>query len=290
MFLASLALRTCAFLALYRRTLVGTRVYESRMAPFDALVAGEPKPFLSIYVDEVVRDGKGGLMGGAAGTLTLVVEAALGQAVTYQVAGEGEAGEKTVRSVIIPDTDPALEWSLDLLGYQVARVLDVADGWADLFRRFRGGGLAGVSAVRGVLAEHGARAAVRQIVLDIMPLGEPMPDVLDDGPDASPWVDFLAALRSIPDDPVLGPDPEMATYPLLADAIEDAIRAPIGGSWRQTMVGLGVAVETAAALGITPHPLVMPDAEAALVAAVSVPGDTIDADRAAAAGGVPDAP
>jgi hypothetical protein len=282
MFLAALALRVCAFLALYRQTMAGTRVYESAIAPVDDLAGDDPQAFLTLYVDEAMGQKPAGLMT-AAEKVTLVIEAAIGQAMTVT----GQEGE-TFREIVIPATDPALEWSLDILGHQIARALDTADGWGDLFRRFRNGPLVSAAAIRGVL--DGQRIALRQIVLDIAPPAEPDESVLDPDLAVTPWSDFLVALRAIPDDPVLGTDPEMAVYPQLADAIEAAIRAPLGGSWRSVAARLGIAAETAVGLGITPHPLVMPDAEAADFTAVSVAGDRIDSASIAVCGDVPEFP
>ena len=54
MFLAALALRICAFLALYRQTMAGARVYESAIAPVDDLAGDDPQAFLTLYVDEAM--------------------------------------------------------------------------------------------------------------------------------------------------------------------------------------------------------------------------------------------
>lgn len=280
MFLAALALRICAFLALYRQTMAGERVYESAIAPVDDLAGEDPQAFLTLYVDEAMGQKPAGLMT-AAEKVTLVIEAAIGQAMTVA----GQQGED-VREIGIPATDPALEWSLDILGHQIVRALAGAAGWGDLFRRFGGGQIVSAAAIRGVL--DGPRVALRQIVLEIAPLAEPDEAALDPDLAVTPWIDFLAALRGIPEDPVLGTDPEMAVYPQLADAIEGAIRTPLGGPWRAVAARLGVAAETAVGLGITPHPLVMPVAEAADFTAVSVDGDRIDPASIAMSGDVPE--
>ncbi len=201
--------------------------------------------------------------------LLLVVEVAVG------VRALAEDGSTVVG---VPPTDRGLEWAIDLLGRQVMRALSSDPVWGDFWRRFRMA-LNGVRLLRGG-AVDGERYAARQIVFDIHPISDP--DVGAGLPEEGLWAEFIAALRGLDSQ-----NPELAEYRRLADLIEAELGEPPGlGSWEVAAARLGLARQSAEALGITPHALAMPDSEAALTNTVEIDhgGGVIDVLDGARAG------
>lgn len=245
MSLTSLAIRACTFMALYRQTIAEDRVFESELAPIDELAKDEPKPFITISVDEATgdleRNGKSLLE--TVDNLTLVIELSIAGPVEV----EGRDGEVTT-VVTTPDSETALEWALDLLSFQIVRRLGLDPVWGELWKGFFLK-LRSVNRVRGGMAEK-ARFAARQIAISLQPIDDPDPTSLS-SPDL-PWPKFLAALRAIPVAPDPAADPNLAGYPALADALEAAISADGYEPWEMVAARLGVNRETASTLGIGP--------------------------------------
>ena len=270
MSLVALAIRACTYLALRGATWAGDCIYESKLEPIDMIVQAETQPFITIAVDEASGEpkGHGASLLASVDRLLLVVEIAVG------VRALAEDGSTVVG---VPPTDRGLEWTMDILVRQVMRALSSDPTWGDFWRRFRME-LNGVRLLRGGAAD-GERYAARQIVFDIHPVSDPDVGMVPTGD--SLWGRFIAALRSLD-----GGDPDLAEYRALADLIEAEIAEPRGfGSWQVAAARLGLARRSAEALGITPHALVMPDAEAALADTVDLvqgggAADAIDDGRA----------
>ncbi|KPL53200.1 hypothetical protein ABB55_14070 [Prosthecomicrobium hirschii] len=270
MSLAALAIRACTFLALRGATWAGDCVYESKLEPIDVIIQAETQPFITIAVDEASGEpkGRGASLLAAVDRLLLVVEIAVG------VRALAEDGSTVVG---VPPTDRGLEWTMDILSRQVMRALSSDPTWGDLWRRFRME-LNGVRLLRGG-AVDGERYAARQIIFDIHPVSDPDVGSIPTGD--SVWGQFIAALRALDAE-----EPEVAEYRALADLIEAEITKPQGfGSWQVAAARLGLARHSAEALGITPHVLVMPDAEAAFTGTVELlqgggAADAIDEERA----------
>lgn len=248
MSLTSLAIRTCAFLALYKSTIAEDRVFESVLAPIDETAKDIPQPFITLAVDESRARGEqvGTDLLASTDSISLVIELAIQAPVEI----EGQDGE-TVTEVTLPETETALEWALDLLSHEVIRRLTIDPTWGDLFRSFV---LAyhNVVRVRGGMAEK-VRLAARQIVLEIKPISDPDSSAL--AASDLPWPRFLAALRAIPVPPTSGADPNLAAYPALADSLERAIRDTGFEPWEVAAARLGVTRADAGGLGFGPHPL-----------------------------------
>ena len=270
MSLVALAIRACTYLALRGATWAGDCVYESKLEPIDVIVQAETQPFITIAVDEASGEpkGRGATLLAGVDRLLLVVEIAVG---IRALADDGS----TV--VGVPPTDRGLEWTMDILSRQVMRALSSDPTWGDLWRRFRME-LNGVRLLRGG-AVDGERYAARQIVFDIHPVSDPDVGIIPTGD--SLWGQFIAALRALDVE-----DPELAEYGALADLIEEEITEPQGfGSWQVAAARLGLARQSAEALGITPHALVMPAPEAAFTDTVELlqgggAADAIDEERA----------
>ena len=241
MSLTALAIRTCAVLALYDRTPVGRRVYDSELAPIGKLATEEVRSFLTVAIDEASRETETiGLFGGDE-SLLLVLETSL---------------DFLTRSIVTRLSD---DFPFALLFWRF--VLKVNKSWR----------------VRGGAVDTGERFAARQHVFDLEPIAEPPPG---EAPEVgSPWADLIAALRALNIDPAIGGDPDLAAYVPLADAIEAAMTMPVGTpTWRVEATRLGVSPETASDLGIGPLASV---GIVAPIAAVTLGGDleaiTIDA-------------
>ena len=270
MSLVALAIRACTFLALRGATWAGDCVYESKLEPLEAIVSAETQPFITIAIDETAGEPKGGAsLLAVVDRLLLVVEVAVG------VRALAEDGSTVVG---VPPTDRGLEWAIDLLGRQVMRALSSDPVWGDFWRRFRMA-LNSVRLLRSG-AVDGERYAARQIVFDIHPISDP--DVGAGLSEEGLWAEFIAALRGLDSQ-----DPELAEYRRLADLIEAELGEPPGlGSWEVAAARLGLARQSAEALGITPHSLAMPDSEAALTNSVEIDhgGGVIDVLDGARAG------
>ena len=270
MSLVALAIRACTYLALRGATWAGDCIYESKLEPIDMIVQAETQPFITIAIDEASGEpkGHGASLLAAVDRLLLMIEIAVG------VRALAEDGSTVVG---VPPTDRGLEWTMDILVRQVMRALSSDPTWGDFWRRFRME-LNGVRLLRGGAAD-GERYAARQIVFDIHPVSDPDVGMVPTGD--SLWGRFIAALRSLD-----GGDPDLAEYRALADLIEAEIAEPRGfGSWQAAAARLGLSRRSAEALGITPHALVMQDAEAAFTDTVELgqgggAADALDAARA----------
>lgn len=270
MSLSALAIRACTYLALRGATWAGDCVYESKLEPIDAIVQDAAQPFITIAIDEASGEpkGHGASLLSAVDRLLLVVEIAVG------VRALAEDGSTVIG---VPPTDRGLEWTMDILVRQAMRALSADPIWGDLWRRFRME-LNGVRLLRGG-AVDGERYAARQIVFDIHPVSDPDFGIIPTGDIL--WGQFIAALRALDVE-----DPELAEYGALADLIEAEITEPRGfGSWQVAAARLGLARQSAEALGITPHALVMPAPEAAFTDTVELlqgggAADAIDEERA----------
>lgn len=264
MSLAALALRTCAFMALYGQTQAEKRVYDSAVAALDDLVKDVPQPFITVSVDEATADKahpNGCDLLGSVDRMILVLDFAVGQAVKF----DGGAGE-----VVIPFTDAGLEWTLDLMSYQATQRLlyDPVWGVGGLFGRFALR-IYTVQRVRGANAD-GGRFAARQMAFDLEPVGDP---IIGTPPETgSVWFDFLAALRAID----ASADPELGAFADLADAIEEIMSGPTGLlDWEKQAALLGITRAGASAIGFGPvADLVTPDVPT--VETVSAFGNPID--------------
>lgn len=264
--LSTLALRTCAVLAILGRTMAGDRVFDSVLAPLDQIIGADEDaaavPIVTVSVDESFGKPNGGKeLLTADTTATLVVELLFARR-------DGD-------EFSFPRTEPALEWGVEILARQVFRALATAPVWSDLFSRFYLR-VVEVRALRGG-SNDGERFAARQYQIDLEPIGDPrfgeVPTVDEDG-DRLPWADFLDALSAIT-------DPKLAGFVGLADLLATEIAGPTGlGGWQKVRAELGLSDAGTAVLGVTPASLVATDTTAAEALTVSIFGDAVDEARA----------
>lgn len=264
MSLSALAIRACAFLALYNRTMAGDRMFDSAVTPIDALSDEVSLPFITVSIDEAHGKDRSRERGhdllSSVDSVVLVIEAAVGRVVSIEISGGTEQVE-----VQLPPSTAGYEWALDILSYQIMRQFSTGTLWGDLLRRFILS-VHDVGRVRGGGSNGGTKFSARQIVFEVEPIGDPtFGEPLEPG---SVWADFLAALRAIDDS-----DPELVDYRDLADAIEETITATGDvPSWLSTASRLGLPTGSYAGLGLAP---VVTDA--GLVTALATFGAPVDA-------------
>lgn len=232
MSLASLALRISVVQALMGRTLVGDRVFDSRIDPLDKAIEQEQAPLIAVYTeDEEFIPHQGARLDLGARSLDLVIHLVVRTRVTMTPDGVPEDAYD------IPETDAGLEILLDILRRQVFRVLQAGQGeFADVARMF----IVKVDRVqirRMASAETGLRFAAREIVIKCDTLSDP--DAADAAPEHA-YARFIAACRAM----------NMDGFTAIADAIEaECAAAPASPqSLAAVAAAWGAPQETAALL------------------------------------------
>lgn len=190
--LVSTALRIMAVRLIQGRTLAGSNVHDSALMPIDDKISeGQGEPFVVVSSeDEVAIEIPGREITGGMRTVELVIEVAIGQKVSADVDQDGQQ-----ITVVIPETDAGLEFSMSLACRQVMRaIFEQSDNpWCEVFRRFAIN-VEKTTNRRGMGNKDGARFAARQIVLTIDCLNEPdFGDTLEDG---TPFAEFLALMEA----------------------------------------------------------------------------------------------
>jgi hypothetical protein len=227
MSLVGLALRIVTVKALLGKTFADERVFDSQIAPLDALENG-PAPLIVVYTDDEEDAISGGDLFAPDRSLALIIHTAVASQV------EAKAGSASLE---IPHTDEGLEASLDLMRFDIIHALQTGDDiWCDLWSRLVVDKKA-MSVRRGASVRKGLRFAARELVLTVDTVAEPAPGI-----DRELWNDLDAAMRTDAD--LIG----------VADLI--ASRVTIGAAWpnwRQTAAVLGLSRKASMALGIAPE-------------------------------------
>lgn len=257
MSLARTALRIAACRALRGATIAENRVFDSRIGEIDFTEATERLPLVIVTTDdEEITQIEGLDIIGAPSVLDLVFDMSIATTITL------ENGDN---DVAVGQTDATLELALDILARQVIRTLQTSTTpWADLFRRLCLK-VETLTARRGADAREGVRFAARQIVMQAMPLSDPLYTPVA----GTPIADFLVLCDQTPD---LAP---------VAAAFRSQLSAS-PGSPQADRAMLGLSADTADRIGLDipgPQP---------------PPSPTLWIDGQAAAGGgaalVPEAP
>ena len=173
-------------------TMMGGRVYDSRIAPIDRTADGglstqERGPFCAVYTDEAkASSGRDMLRANGLVDLTFIIGVAASMSVTDKETGQSEivAG--------IPATDEHLEALLDVCGVQLMRALSAPENpWAKAFRGFALSDEAKAQS-RVSSADKGGRLAAAQVKLTVAAIADPIAgaELAPDGP----WPRFLALL------------------------------------------------------------------------------------------------
>ncbi|UYO50331.1 hypothetical protein KQX64_07085 [Rhodopseudomonas palustris] len=251
MSLINLAVRLSAVKALKGATLAGSRVFDSQIDALDDRITKDKAPAIVVYIDEDEGSPVGCDLVNADRSLSLVIE--------ISVASKIIVGDVT--EVVIPYTDPGLEASLNIIGWQVMRSLQASDSeWAKLWRLFVTQ-ILGFSSYRGASAEKGVRWAARQIVLKCETLSEPAYGLAPAAGEA--WGQFLAALSA-------DADPGLAS---LSGLLRQVIAEPELPDWRSAAAVLGVNADIAAGIGIAPADPTMPEAAPPATEIIAEPDD-----------------
>lgn len=166
MSLSRTALRIAACRALRGATIAESRVFDSRIGEIAFDDPNDRLPLVIVTTDDELIGPIDGLnIIGAPSTLDLVFDLSIASTVTL------EAGQV---DIAIGQTDASLELALDILSRQVIRTLQTSTApWADLFRDLCLN-VENVTARRGADETKGVRFAARQIVVPVMPLGDPL--------------------------------------------------------------------------------------------------------------------
>lgn len=210
------ALRLCAVKALSGRTFAKDRVQDSSIAPMAEAITESPLPVIVVYTDEEDMPIAG---------LDLLVPTAGTCAVVFLVAVAGATRlDNGTYQVAFPETDAASELTLDLIERDIKlALLNPRDKWAELWRAF---------------AMHASRW-LRQLILDVDPLADPVPGAAPSGL----WAELIAAIAADAD----------ADFAGLAPVLERAILGPSALSERElAQVELGLTKAGAQATGLEP--------------------------------------
>jgi hypothetical protein len=228
MSLINLAVRIAAVKALKGATLAGDRVFDSQIDALDDRITKDKAPAIVVYIDEDHAKPLGKDLVNADRTVSLVIE--------ISVASKVAIGDVT--EVVIPYTDPGLETTINLIGYQIMKALQAgASEWSELWRLFVVG-IHEVAAVRGANAEKGVRWAARQIVMKCETLSEPAYGIAP--AEGGHWARLLAAMAA---------DSDLAP---IGSLIEGVISEPALADWRSAAAVLGVNRDVADGIGIAP--------------------------------------
>lgn len=181
MSLVRLAHRLATVRALRGATLAGPRVIDSSILTVDVAALDEPKPFVVVYSDDLLRNQRGLDPARPIDNLSIVLEIG------------GTSTMVNDESWAIPPTDAGLELTIDVIERQIAVAFsDEANPWAEIWRRLHHGDPRWKS-LRGSTTD-GIRLAGRQITIDVTPIAEP---AFGRAP-AGVWADFLGLLAADP--------------------------------------------------------------------------------------------
>jgi len=233
MSLVAYAIRTCLGAALVDRTLAGARVYDSAVQPIEEMVKPEPQPFLVVSTDDEEITSTGWALLDADRELNFVVEIAIG-GITKIDLPEAEGGGAALR-LDIPHSDEGLETTLNMVGRQIFRELQIGGPWSDLLREITFG-LKKVTVRRGANTEQGTRFAARQYVFTADTIAEPEFGAEPEGA----WVRLLDLMEANPN---LARDVPLVRRMIVGDVLPD---------WRRVQANYGLTDRSYRAFGLGP--------------------------------------
>lgn len=236
MSLARTILRIAAVQAITGKTLAGDAVFDSDIDPIDQRVSETPRPLIVVYTDDD-QSTPTGFADFLQGSQTeLVIEMVYAGRTTVQVDPDGQ-GPRMTEALEISGRDATNEILLDMIERQVVRTLSAGQGpWSQVFRGVACNCTRRLSR-RGASAEQGVRFAVRQLVLTLEPLIDPVPGMPI--PAGSVWDQALSLM-------------EGGQFGPIARMLRDDIEGQPMTEWRRFAGQLGVSLETMAAIGMGP--------------------------------------
>lgn len=239
MSLARTILRLAAVQAITGSTLAGDAVFDSDIDPIDQRVssADEPRPMIVIYTDDDQSSPTGFADFLQGGQVELVIEVVYAGRTTIALDPDGPSGPATTEIIEISGRDAANEILLDLIERQAIRALTMGAGpWSQVWRLVASNCARRLSR-RGASAEQGNRFAIRQVVLTLEPIIDPVPgQPIAEG---SVW-DRAFTLMS------------EGQFGRLADVLREDAEGDAITEWRRFAGQLGVNLETISGLGLGP--------------------------------------
>ncbi len=236
MSLARTILRIAAVQAITGKTLAGDAVFDSDIDPIDQRISETAKPLIVVYTDDDQSSPTGFSDFLQGGQVELVVEVVYAGRTTVMIDPDGQGPQET-EALQLSGRDATNEILLDMIERQVVRTLTVGQGaWSQVFRAVASNCTRRLSR-RGASAEQGVRFAVRQLVLTLEPLIDPVPGMPI--PVGSAWDKAL----SLMDGGQFGP---------IAQMLRDDIEGQPITEWRRFAGQLGVSLETMSAIGMGP--------------------------------------
>lgn len=241
MSLACFALRVCAVNAIRHRTAAGERVFDSSVAPMNAMEDSGRRSVIIVSSDDyrttAERETPSARDFLSPKTVNLSFETLIGSFVTVK---SGDGGEFR-----IPHTDEGLELSINLIERQVLRALASGDNeWSSLFLKFAPT-LVDTASKRGAGSTDGNKFAARLTTISIATLSDPPFGEVPDP--ATPWGRFITALRADPNLPGVG---DLILGAIVGDPISSDVSARISAS---------MTSDEFAAVGLEPTATIDPD-------------------------------
>lgn len=236
MSLARTILRLAAVQAITGNTIAGDAVFDSDIDPIDQRVSEAPQPLIVVYTDDdqSTPTGFSDFLQGS--QVELVVEMVYAGRSSISVDPDGQGPQET-EVLQLSGRDAANEILLDMIERQVVRTLTAGQGpWSKVFRSVASTCTRRLSR-RGASAEQGVRFAVRQLVLTLEPLIDPVPGMRI--PSGSAWDQALSLM-------------EGSQFGPIAQMLRDDIEGQPITEWRRFAGQLGVSLDTMSAIGMGP--------------------------------------
>lgn len=250
-----LALRICTVEALRGRTYAGANVFDSRQATIDEIAfevdaAPKPMPTISVYTDDGhFRPGDRSLFNVSGdhrhnvGFQRLVIEIVL----TQRMVVTDDSGAvmrnpdgSVLTELIVLDTDPTIEFYLDIIERQVSNCLMVAgNAWSEMWKGFVLD-IGDHESKRGQGARDAMRFSGRQKTIHVK-----MPNEFAPGQAITPlWQGFFDLCTADADLAKLVPQMRAAL-----------LGAPLTDDWDQTQAQFGLTTGETRAMGFGPPQL-----------------------------------
>ncbi|WP_375261852.1 hypothetical protein [Palleronia sp.] len=174
MSLCRFAIRHAVVEALRGRTIVGDNVknsdFEALDIASDGEVAADDQPFILVYTDDSASEGAGMRTLWENGTVEVVIEFGIAQAMSTH---DDETGETVLTGFAVPATDTGMEAALDITDRQIAVALHGDGQWPNLFSRMHDG-ITKIERKRATLSEGGTRLAARQVRIWVAGKSDPV--------------------------------------------------------------------------------------------------------------------
>lgn len=237
MSLARTILRIAAVQAITGKTIAGDAVFDSDIDPIDQRVSETPQPVIVVYTDDDQSSPTGFADFLQGSQVELVIEVVYAGRASVTLDADGPDGPQQAEVLQLSGRDATNEILLDMIERQVVRTLVAGQGeWSQVFRAVACKCTRRLSR-RGASAEQGARFAIRQLVLTLEPLIDPVP-----GAPVTPGSAWDKAFSLM----------EASQFGPIARLLREDIEGQPITEWRRFAGQLGVSLETMSAIGMGP--------------------------------------